>query len=170
MDAQQLERLVDEYGPQVYRFCLRLTLYKPDAEDLYQQVFLYILERNLKIRGDGNPRSFLFSVACGIWRNEQRKRVRRSTEPSGTLDLEAARDNIEEEVLAQLESEEVKRIVSRLPSKYRVPLILQYTFQMSLKEIGAVEHVPVGTVKSRLYQAKAIVKKEMEEKGYGKTY
>ena len=72
--------------------------------------------------------------------------------------------------MAQRAAEEVKRIVSRLPSKYRVPLILQYTFQMSLKEISAVEHIPVGTVKSRLYQAKAIVKKEMEETGYGKTY
>ena len=154
MDAQQLEQLVDQYGPQVYRFCLRLTLYTPDAEDLYQQVFLTVLERDMKIHKDGNPRSFLFLVACGIWRNEQRKRVRRSTEASDTLDLEAAR----------------KRIVSRLPSKYRVPLILQYTFQMSLKEISAVEHIPVGTVKSRLYQAKAIVKKEMEETGYGKTY
>ena len=170
MDAQQLEQLVDQYGPQVYRFCLRLTLYTPDAEDLYQQVFLTVLERDMKIHKDGNPRSFLFSVACGIWRNEQRKRVRRSTEASGALDLEAARDNTEEEVLAQMEAEEAKRIVSRLPSKYRVPLILQYTFQMSLKEIGAVEHIPVGTVKSRLYQAKAIVKKEMEETGYGKTY
>ena len=98
------------------------------------------------------------------------QRVRRSTEASDTLDLEAARDNTEEEVLARMEAEEVKRIVSRLPSKYRVPLILQYTFQMSLKEISAVEHIPVGTVKSRLYQAKAIVKKEMEETGYGKTY
>ena len=33
-----------------------------------------------------------------------------------------------------------------------------------------LKHIPVGTVKSRLYQAKAIVKKEMEETGYGKTY
>ena len=169
MDAQQLERLVDEYGPQIYRFCLRLTLYKPEAEDLYQQVFLTVLERDMKIRKDGNPRSFLFSIAYGIWRNEQRKRIRRATDGPDALDLEAARDNTEGEALSRIEAEEVRRTVNSLPSRYRVPLILQYTFQMSLKEIGAVEHIPVGTVKSRLYQAKAMVKKEMEEKGYGKT-
>lgn len=164
----ELEQLIDEYGPQVYRFCIKLALRRPDAEDLYQQVFLNVLEQNMRIRQDGNPRSFLFSVAYGIWRNEQRKRLRRSAEPSSLLDSEAASDNTEGEVLTLLEAEALKMSIDRLPAKYRIPLILQYTFHMSLEEIGTIEHIPTGTVKSRLYQAKALIKKEMEEMGYGK--
>lgn len=169
MDAKELERLVDQYGPQVYRFCLKLALRKPDAEDLYQQTFLNVLEQDMKIRRDGNPRSLLFSVAYGIWRNEQRKRLRRSADPSALLELEAAPDDTEGEALVRLEAEELKRVIALLPPKYRIPLVLQYTFQMPLEEISAIERIPLGTVKSRLHQAKALIKKKMEEKGYGKA-
>lgn len=168
MNAAELERLIDEYGPQVYRFCLKLTLREPDAQDLYQQVFLTILEQNKEIRRDGNPRAFLFSVAYGIWRNERRKHLRQSAEPV-PLELPAA-DDTEGEVLARLEVREMARAVDCLPPKYRVPLVLRITFQMPLEEIGKLQHIPLGTVKSRLHQAKKLIQKEMEEKGYGKTH
>jgi len=170
LDARDLEQIIDEYGTQVYRFCLRLSRRKPDAEDLYQQTFLKLLEHGMEIRRDWNPRSFLFSIAYGIWKNEQRKHLRHSVEPSEALLLEASGDDTEGEVLAQIETEEVRKAVERLPSKYRIPLILQYTFEMPLEEIGKVEHIPLGTVKSRLHHAKALIKKEMEANGYGKSH
>lgn len=169
MDARDLEQMVDEYGPQVYRFCLKLSRRKPDAEDLYQQTFLKILEQSMEIRRDWNPQSFLFSIAYGIWRNEQRKHLRHSAEPSELLLSEAAADNTEEEALVRLEAAEIRKAVEQLPAKYRIPLILQYTFEMPLEEIGKIEKIPLGTVKSRLHQAKALIKKEMEANGYGKA-
>ncbi len=168
MDARELEQIIDEYGIQVYRFCLSLSKRKADAEDLYQQTFLKLFELGTEIQWDRNPRSFLFSIACGIWKNEQRKQLRRATDPIEDLTAVASPGSTEGEVLARLETEEIKKAIGRLPAKYRIPLILQYTFEMSLEEISKTERIPIGTVKSRLYQAKKLIKKEMEANGYGK--
>lgn len=168
LDAKELEQIIDEYGMRVYRFCLSLSRRKPDAEDLYQQTFLKLFEQDMAIHRDGNPQALIFSVAYGIWRNEQRKQLRRATDPADDLTSAASSSNTEREALARLEAEELKRAVEHLPDKYRIPLILQYTFEMSLEGISKTERIPIGTVKSRLYQAKKLIKKEMEANGYGK--
>ena len=167
LDARELEQIIDEYGIQVYRFCLSLSKRKPDAEDLYQQTFLKLFELGKEIHWDNNPRSFLFSIAGGIWKNEQRKQLRRATDPIEDLTSIASPGSTESEVLTHLETEEVKKAVGRLPAKFRIPLILQYTFEMSLEEISKTEGIPIGTVKSRLYHAKELITKEMEANGYG---
>lgn len=41
MDAREIEKCIDEFGTDLYRFCLKLCMDKPDAEDLYQQFSLF---------------------------------------------------------------------------------------------------------------------------------
>ncbi|MCL1949793.1 MAG: hypothetical protein FWF59_08685 [Turicibacter sp.] len=49
MQAFEVERLVDEVGADVYRFCRKLCGSKPDSEDLYQQTFLKLLDLKQKL-------------------------------------------------------------------------------------------------------------------------
>ncbi len=44
MDAKEIEKCMDDFGTDIYRFCLKLCADKADAEDLYQQTFLKALE------------------------------------------------------------------------------------------------------------------------------
>lgn len=44
MDAREIEKCIDVFGTDIYRFCLKLCMDKTDAEDLYQQTFLKALE------------------------------------------------------------------------------------------------------------------------------
>ena len=44
MTAKEIERCIDEFGTDIYRFCQKLCVDKSDAEDLYQQTFLKALE------------------------------------------------------------------------------------------------------------------------------
>ncbi len=44
MTAKEIERCIDEFGTDIYRFCLNLCVDKSDAEDLYQQTFLKALD------------------------------------------------------------------------------------------------------------------------------
>ena len=77
MQASDVSGLVDRYGPEIYRYCRRLAGFAPDAEDLYQQTFLRLLELPQQLDEEQNPRALLYSVAGGIWKNEARKRGRR---------------------------------------------------------------------------------------------
>lgn len=44
MDAKEIERCIDEFGTDIYKFCRKLCLDQTEAEDLYQQTFLKALE------------------------------------------------------------------------------------------------------------------------------
>ena len=44
MDAREIEKCIDEFGTDIYRFCLKLCMDKSEAEGLYQQTFLKALE------------------------------------------------------------------------------------------------------------------------------
>lgn len=49
MQAQEIEKCIDLFGTDIYRFCMKLCTAKTDAEDLYQQKFLRALESDFKI-------------------------------------------------------------------------------------------------------------------------
>ena len=90
MDAREIERCIDEFGTDIYRFCLKLCMDKTDAEDLYQQIFLKALESNWTVDWGGNPRALFFSLAHNLWKSDRRKRARRERiAPSQSLDAEA---------------------------------------------------------------------------------
>lgn len=37
MDAREIEKCIDEFGTDIYRFCLKLCMDKSEAEDLYAE-------------------------------------------------------------------------------------------------------------------------------------
>ena len=78
METAVVSQLIDQYGMDVMRFCRSLTRCACDAEDLYQQTFLKLLQLRVKVEREQNPRAFLFSIASGIWKNECRKWGRRT--------------------------------------------------------------------------------------------
>ena len=87
METAVVSQLIDQYGMDVMRFCRSLTRCACDAEDLYQQTFLKLLQLRVKVEREQNPRAFLFSIASGIWKNECRKWGRRTDiAPSSSLE------------------------------------------------------------------------------------
>lgn len=173
MQAADVSRLVDQYGPEIYRYCHRLTGYAADADDLYQQTFLRCLELTVPLDEAQNPRAFLFSITGGLWKNELRKNSRRAA-IARPVPLDGAdapdppgKDDVEQDVAARAQAAALNAAIQRLPLKFRIPVTLAYGFDWGLEQIAKIEGVPLGTVKSRLHKARQILKKEMEAQGYG---
>lgn len=57
-------------------------------------------------------------------------------------------------------------MVGMLEDKFKIPIIMYYTAELSLEEISKALKIPKGTVKSRLHKARQIIKKELEDMGY----
>ena len=70
MNTEEISRLIAEYGRDIYNFCLHLTMSKNEADDLYQDVFLKVMD---KVSDSGNPKSFLMGSALRLWQNKRRK-------------------------------------------------------------------------------------------------
>ena len=157
--------LVDKYGDSIYRFCRSLTYSKEDADDLFQETFLKILEQPDKINNSGNPRSFLFSTALYIWKSWKRRYARRNRlAPVESLDNNAniGVNTTEEDYIALEEIKTTQKLVAALPEKFRIPVILYYTAEMSVSDIAAALKIPEGTVKSRLFTARNIIEKGLK--------
>ncbi len=93
--------------------------------------------------------------------------------PCGHLDDEAetvvhSEESIEENYLQKELIAEVNRIIETLPEKIRIPMLLFYLSNCSVEQISVIVKKPPGTVKSRLFKGRSLIKKRLEEAGYEK--
>ncbi len=162
--------LVEKYKDSVYKFCRSLTYSKEDADDLFQETFLRAFEQISKISVSDNPQGFLFSTSLYIWKSWKRKYARRKRlAPVEPLDdTVACGVNMEDSFIAQEETRIVQELVGALPDKFKIPIILYYTVEMSVPDIASTLKLPVGTVKSRLFKARKLIEKGLVSIHYEK--
>lgn len=175
MNREELEKYIYFYGKDLYSFCCSITRNVQEAEDLYQDTFLKLYETRDRVVIKKNPKSFLMSVSVNLYRNYKRKLSVRQRITGGCMSVEEFVTEIpsdgrmtEEEVLAQEECRMVRTTVEKLPDKYRIPILLFYMEELTLADIAEILKVPEGTVKSRIYRAKKILKQKLEEVYYEK--
>lgn len=171
MDSEELGVLIELHGKAIYNFCFKLTGNKQDADDLYQETFLKAMEVRHKISTDKNPKSFLISITLGLWKNSRRKFAwRRRIAPEaaewgdsiGELGGIGGEVSPEDTVLSNELRSMIQEATETLEDKFKIPLYMYYTAEMSIDEIAAALHIPSGTVKSRLYQARQLLKTILE--------
>ena len=170
MTKTELEACIQAYGTDIYSFCRHLTRCLQEAEDLYQDTFLKAIEKSGSTDYEKNPKSYLLSIALRIWKNKRRKAAWRKRiadiqaidgqMPEAPFDLGG--QALEHEVLKKEEALLVRQAVNRLPERLKIPTLLHYMEDLPLAEIAAVMKIPVGTVKSRLHQARKALEKELE--------
>lgn len=172
MNAGEIEKCIDDFGTDIYRFCLKLCADRMNAEDLYQQTFLKALETEWTLDWEKNPRALFFSLAYNLWKSDRRKQARRDTiAPCSNLDEKKdmvlyAKENIEEGYLQKELAENIRQIIDTLPEKFQVPLILFYLSDCPIEQIAMIIKKPPGTVKSRLFKGRNLIKKRLEDAGY----
>lgn len=170
MNQEELESCIEAYGKDIYSFCRKLTSSRQEADDLYQDTFLKLLELRERLQIEYNPKSYLLTVAVNLWKNRKRKAAWRqritgtevSVEDESMPELPAGDMPVDEQMISREERELVQQAVNRLPDSYRLPVLLFYMEELKLSEIAKILKVPEGTVKSRLYRAKKVLEKELE--------
>ena len=146
MTEQELSNAMNTYGDTVYRLALCRLQNAADAEDVYQDVFLRLLEQRA-IHWDGEHlKAWLIRTALNRCADLGRLRQRR-----GTLSLEEVPDMARpvDEAAAELWD-----AVARLPEKLRTAVHLFYGEGYESGEIGALLGIPAATVRSRLRRAR----------------
>lgn len=169
MSREELEVCIRKNGRDIYSFCLSLTGNRQEADDLYQDTFLKIVELGDRLDIRSNPKGYLLSVSVNLWRNRRRKRAvrQRITGPMASMEDEAmeipsGEPSPEARIISGEEARLVLRAVSGLPEKYRLPVLLFYMEELKLSEIADILKIPEGTVKSRLFKAKKLLRRELE--------
>lgn len=170
MSHEELTRCIQAYGRDIYSFCRKLTCSYQEADDLYQDTFLKLLELKDKVDVEYNPKSYLLSVCINLWRNSRRKKAWRqriagtemSVQDEAVPEIADGSASVEEQIISCEERRLVRAAVDALPEKYRIPILLFYMENEKLSEISEILGVPEGTVKSRLYRAKKLLEEKLE--------
>lgn len=168
MNVTELEECINEYGKDIYAFCRQLVYNQQDADELYQDTFLKAMELLDHIETGRNPKSYLLSISIRLWKNRKRKSAWRNriaqmeslSYEEGEVEVKSDW-SMEEEILRREQLKEIREAVSQLEEKYRLPICLYYMEGLSITDIAKILKLPQGTVKSRLYQARKLLKNQL---------
>ena len=160
-----MDELLEQYLLPVYRFCLSLAYCREDGEDLCQDTFLHAMERPEKLAEADDPLRLLYSIALRLWRHRQQKYARRRRiAPMVSLEQDppATDGDPEERTLSRERAALLRQLTDALPERLRLPTVLYYGLDLSVARTAQLLHLPAGTVKSRLYQARKLIEKGLK--------
>lgn len=167
-DRDSFNELILRWERPIYALAYRTIGREDDARDVCQETFLRAFRALPGFRGQAKFSSWLYRITlnlCRDWMRRQRRapfisvpdnvdpaELAAVTEPSETIeDLVARRD------LTRL----VERVMARLPEEQRTAIILKEYHGLTFQEIAELMGCPLSTVKTRLYQGLAVVRREL---------
>jgi RNA polymerase sigma-70 factor, ECF subfamily len=178
-DQDALAGLISRYQNRLYRYLLRMVRQPAEAEDLFQQTWLRVVE---KIRAFDPNRSFeawLFTLARNLAIDHLRRmRPESLDEPiSDSADAPSAAERLIsrepvpfERAFASERSHRIVNALAELPVMYREVLALRFEEEMKIEEIAKVVGAPLSTVKTRLRRSLEQLRRGLEAKYPGETW
>ena len=149
--------LYQRHSAAVYRTALRVTGNAADAEDVLQNVFLRILDRQNTVDPDWSPESYLRRAAT----NAAIDLLRRKAASQETA-MEQGREYGGKESTVLLK-ERVRRALSKLPPDDAELFVLCYLEGYSYDELAKMFEVERGTIASRLFRIRAVLRNDLSE-------
>lgn len=145
--------LAQRYAPAVYRLAYARTGCRTDAEDVMQEVFLRLIKAGPAFDSESHAKAWLLRVASNCANDLFRLPWRRREEPlAENLSAPEA-----------LETGSVTQAVLSLPARYRIPIHLYYYEDYSVAEIANILSKSEGTIKSRLFRARNLLRERLKE-------
>jgi RNA polymerase sigma-70 factor (ECF subfamily) len=144
----------------VYRFAFAMAKSRSFAQDVTQEVFLNVLENAGRFdSAKGSVRAWLFGCARYVTLDRLRLERRWSDE----IPAAAAPFDGDERLLAEQRAERLHAAIAKLPVEYREALVLFELQELTYAETAVVLECPVGTVRSRLHRARALLAAMLDE-------
>lgn len=177
-DGEQsaFEALVKHYHGRIYNHVLRMVQDPVEAEDLAQETFLRAYQALPQFRGESSFQTWLYRIASNLAIDASRRRRRRDwhtvsldqpAEEESPLPRELADTgarNPEESAETSALRELVWSTIGELSPKLR-PVVVLYDLQgRSYEEIARILGCPLGTVKSRLFNARCQLRDKLSRK------
>lgn len=173
-DADAFEPLVTANQNFVYNIALKMLSDPEDAFDASQEAFVKAFRSLKDFKGDSSFSSWLYRITANICLDIMRKNKKRKTasivyldddSELKELDLPDERFSPETEYERKELRDAINDALALLPDDQRSILLLRELNGMSYSEIADALHLEAGTVKSRLFRARARLAKILKENG-----
>ena len=169
-DPESFNQLVLRWERPIYALAYRVIGREEDARDVCQETFLRAFRALNGFRGQAKFSSWLYRIAlnlCRDWvRRERRTPLVQASEELDALEMATVQEpapSIEDLVARRELTRVVERAMARLPEEQRTAIILKEYHELTFQEIADLVGCPLSTVKTRLYQGLAVLRRELTE-------
>ena len=156
-DASAFDALYYRHRDWVLRLAHRFTSHGDDSLDVLQETFAYLFRKFPGFTLTASMTTFLYPVVKNLSIAARRKRTRYPQLPEGDARPDPAAPTANDPAAGRAE---LAAVLGQLPEAQREVLLMRFVDGMSLLEIAEVMGVPEGTVKSRIHNAIAALRKD----------
>ncbi|MER6527173.1 RNA polymerase sigma factor [Streptomyces sp. NPDC001508] len=155
-DPAALDRLLSEIRPEVVRRCGRFLPCREDAEEAAQDALLQVARKISTFEGRSRFSTWLYTVVANSARQKYRELKRRAAEQPTSLEPAAQVDPRTTSVIAgsRVDLLEALERLEREHPDLVAPLVYRDICQLEYAEIADRIGIPLGTLKSRLHEAR----------------
>ncbi|MCH2023983.1 MAG: RNA polymerase sigma factor [Saprospiraceae bacterium] len=148
----------------LHNFAFKLTRNQEDSKDLYQETAYRALVNKDKFHKGTNLKAWLFTIMRNIFINNYRKKIKNNTILDSTdnqyyLNLGTFALN---DATSSIMMDELNNLVDKLDEGLRIPFLLHYN-GFKYQEIADDLSLPLGTIKSRIFFARKVLKDEIKQ-------
>lgn len=183
-DREKRKRFEESFIPlldNLYNMALRMTRNSSDAEDLVQETYLKAYKFFGNFRENTNARAWIMTIMMNTFRTEYRKTKREpakvdydavenflpvgeSSENEGPANKSEIR-NMESitDYMRSVVSDDIIKALESVPIRFRMPVLLSDAEQFNYQEISEILGINIGTVKSRIFRGRRLLKKNLFE-------
>jgi RNA polymerase sigma factor (sigma-70 family) len=148
---------VRKYQRFVYSVALRhLNNSYDDADDASQEVFIRAIRSLKNFKGDSSLQTWLFRITvnvCSTMRKKKRLVSWFTNDDGEPMEIPDENPTPERELMDKNFSQEIQRLLMKLPDKQRETFCLRYYDELSYEEISEILGTSIGGLKANYFQA-----------------
>ena len=159
------EELVAQYYSYIVRLSYSVLRDPAEAEDVAQETFVTALLRIDQCDPDSNLKAWISTIAMNKSRDILRKRKRKAAFQNMLQSVRSLTDHHSSPENTAVSNDTNSRLwaaVEQLGEKHRLPVILRYVHNLSIREIAEILETKEGTIHSRLFYACKKLGSDME--------
>ena len=178
---KRFEEIFIPYLDNLYNMAMRLTRNPADAEDLVQETYLKAFKFRDSFKTNTNAKAWLMTIMMNTFRTDYRKLQKepskvdfddlenfipleentRERKPANKSEIRNM-ENITE-YMKSVVSDDIIKALESVPVRFRMPVLLSDAEQFDYREISEILGINIGTVKSRIFRGRKLLKKNLYE-------
>ncbi|MEN3013116.1 MAG: sigma-70 family RNA polymerase sigma factor [Endomicrobiia bacterium] len=161
-DIKAFEKLIEKYQKEIYNLALFKTQNPTLAEEITQETIIRIYRNIHKFKFKSSFSTWMYRITYNILKDIVKKfkplaEISIEDETSGCF-FKADDEDVEEKINKLEKSKKIRQLISKIPHKFQFVLILYDIEGKTYQEIAEILKIRIGTVKSRLFRARKILK------------
>lgn len=150
-DTIKIEKMIEEYSDMVYRLAMSRTGSKENSEDIFQNVFLKLYQKNPTFQSKEHEKAWIIRVTI----NESKNLM--------TSAWIRHREDLTKQIQSEAEEKvEIYEEILSLPVKERTLIYLYYYEGLKIREISKILRMSEGAIKTRLRRIRKKLKQNLE--------